>query len=113
MSRDGIVVRAYRSTSTDPIVMKTGDRLQVEDRQTDWVGWVWCIHPSGKSSWVPENFLQREGDTACATRDYDATELTVEEGLRLEVLEEEAGWYWCRTEAGNFGWVPVENIEID
>jgi hypothetical protein len=79
MSKHGIVTHAYRSTSTDPIVMKTGDRLQVEDRQTEWAEWVWCMHPNGKSSWVPENFLQRDRDTARATRDYDATELTVEE----------------------------------
>jgi uncharacterized protein YgiM (DUF1202 family) len=112
MSKHGIVNHLYRSTSTDPIVMKVGDRLQVEDRQTEFAGWVWCLHSSGKSSWVPENFLQREGDTAHASRDYDATELTVEVGQIIEILDEEAEWYWCQTEAGDYGWVPVENVAV-
>jgi len=112
MSKVGIVTLPYRSTSVDPIVMKAGDYLQVEDRQTEWAGWVWCVHPNGKSSWVPKKFLQREGDTAYATRDYDATELTVEVGQKLEILGEEAEWYWCKTEAGDYGWVPVENVNV-
>jgi hypothetical protein len=93
--------------------MKAGDCLRVEERQTDWLGWVWCVHPSGRSSWVPENFLHREGDITQAARDYVATELTVNAGQQLELLEEESGWYWCKTEAGDFGWVPVENVKVE
>jgi uncharacterized protein YgiM (DUF1202 family) len=93
--------------------MKAGDRLQVGDRKTHMAGWLWCTHSSGKSSWVPEGFLQRDGDTAIAARDYDAAELTVEAGQRLEILDEEATWYWCRTDAGDYGWVPVEHVELE
>lgn len=113
MSRNGIVASGYISSCAEPIMMKAGDSLKVEDRQTDWIGWVWCVHPSGKSSWVPENFIQREGDTALATQEYDATELTAAEGQKLEIVDEEAGWYWCKSEAGDSGWVPAENVKVE
>ncbi len=96
MSSIGRVIRSYQSTCPDPIVMKVGDRLQVEDRPTDWDGWLWCLHPSGKSSWVPEVYLNREGDTAIALQDYNANELSVEEGEEMEIFHEATGWYWCR-----------------
>lgn len=109
----GRVIRSYQSTSTDPIVMKEGDRLQVEDKPTDWDGWVWCLHSSGKNSWVPGIYLNREGNnTALALQDYNATELSVREGQELEIFNEVAGWYWCRNGDGKSGWVPAENIKL-
>ena len=107
------VVRSYLSTSSTPIVMKVGDKLQVEDRQTDMIGWVWCIHSDGKGSWVPESYIKREGDSAIALQDYNATELTVKVGEVLTILDEEAGWYWCIESAGEKGWVPIDHVELN
>lgn len=112
MSSKGRVIHSYQSTCPDPIVMRAGDRLQVEDKSSDWAGWVWCLHPNGKSSWVPESYLSRQGDTATALQDYNATELSVRDGQELEIFHEVAGWYWCRSVDGESGWVPVENIEL-
>jgi hypothetical protein len=112
MSVMGRVIRSYQSTCPNPIVMKVGDRLQVEDKPTNWAGWLWCLHPSGKSSWVPENYLNREGDSALALQDYNATELSVQESQELDILNEEAGWFWCTGGDGESGWVPAENIEL-
>jgi SH3-like domain-containing protein len=45
-----------------------------------------------------------------ATRDYDSRELSVAAGEALEVLEEVAGWAWCRRAGGERGWVPVVKL---
>jgi SH3-like domain-containing protein len=45
-----------------------------------------------------------------AARDYDSRELSVAAGEVVEVLEEVAGWAWCRRTAGERGWVPVGKV---
>ena len=106
------VTANYTAAFADPIRIKTGDILRVEQRESEWPGWIWCITVSGMAGWVPEDYIRRTGDTAEALRDYDATELTVQIGDELELLYEQSGWYFSRTRAGDEGWVPAENLEL-
>jgi len=94
----------------DPIVIRAGDRLAVEERDSEWPGWLWCTAPTGKSGWVPERYLQRHGQAATARRDYDATELTVHAGQVVTATTHEAGWRWCTDARGDSGWVPDEHL---
>jgi hypothetical protein len=50
---------------------------------------------------------------ARATREYDATELTVRPGDRLRVLHEAGGWLFCQLDGGGRGWLPGECIVLD
>lgn len=106
------VVRPYETPFSNPIVMKAGDRLRAEEKESEWPGWLWCVHPDGKSGWVPETYVERDGDSAIAVHDYDAAELTVQVGEELLIAKEEAGWFWCTNENGESGWVPTEHVEI-
>lgn len=105
------VIKEYTSEFPDPIKMLKGETLHIEEKETEWKGWLWCIHPNGKAGWVSETFLVRDGDQGTAIQEYDATELTVQPGELLQVFNEIAGWYWCSMENGETGWVPVENLE--
>ena len=62
---------------------------------------------------MPDAYLDiaGNGQTAIALRDYDSTELTVGRKQVLEVLDEVGGWYLCRTESGQSGWVPSTSVE--
>ncbi|MEE8631857.1 MAG: SH3 domain-containing protein, partial [Candidatus Bathyarchaeia archaeon] len=44
-------------------------------------------------------------------QDYNARELTVDEGQEVIVLNEESGWAWVRTPLGDEGWIPLENLQ--
>ncbi|TFH57974.1 MAG: hypothetical protein E4G91_09955 [Candidatus Zixiibacteriota bacterium] len=105
------VIADYRSAYPDPIALSAGDELTIEDRETEWSGWIWCTTREGKSGWVPEKYVQRSGSTGVAERDYDAMELSVTEGEQLTIIEEVSSWYWCRTKDGRLGWVPKQNVE--
>jgi hypothetical protein len=105
------VITDYESAYPDPIAFNAGDRLVVEDRVSEWLGWIWCTTPKGKRGWAPESYIQRKGDKGVALRSYAATELSVTEGEELMILDEESGWLWCRHEDGRLGWVPTEHIE--
>ncbi|MBP7866672.1 MAG: SH3 domain-containing protein [Acidobacteria bacterium] len=101
------VTRSHRPDPGEPLVARAGDTLRVEERPTEWEGWLWSENPAGVTAWVPVAYLARDGDTARLTRDYSSRELDVDPGETLEVLEEESGWYVVRDARGRTGWVPV------
>ena len=105
------VITDYRSAYPDPIVLSVGDEVTVEDRKSEWSGWVWCTTAKGKSGWVPEKYIQRNDSSGIALRDYDAAELSVAEGEELKIIDEESGWLRCQHEDGRLGWVPMEHVE--
>jgi uncharacterized protein YgiM (DUF1202 family) len=105
------VIADYHSAYPDPIVLSVGDELTIEDRSSEWSGWIWCTTPNGKSGWVPEKYVQRNGNSGAALRDYSATELSVTKGDSLTIISEESGWLWCRHRDGRLGWVPIKHVE--
>jgi len=105
------VIEAYQPEFPDPWTARKGDRLSFERTETEWAGWIWCTSSSGKGAWVPENWVQIDGDSCVMRRDYNATELAVEVGEVLIVEFEESGWAWVRKENGEGGWVPFGNLD--
>jgi hypothetical protein len=115
--RTGIVIKAHQRSYDDPITLVQGERVRLEERDlwNDQYLWIWCTNDAGKSGWVADSFLDIDADGQHATskRDYDAIELTVNEGDRLTLLEETHGWYWVRNEQGTQGWIPVDHIAVE
>ncbi|MBN1211801.1 MAG: SH3 domain-containing protein [candidate division Zixibacteria bacterium] len=106
------VIKAYRSAYPDPLIIKAGEVLTIENRESEWAGWTRCINKNGKDGWIPDSCLETRGNKATALRDYDATELTVDHGEELIVVNKEAGWFWCENQDGQTGWVPGECLEM-
>jgi len=65
----------------------------------------------GEPRWVPENWVEIEGEQCVLRRDYTATELSVEEGETVTVLLMESGWGWATKNGGQSGWVPLGHLE--
>lgn len=106
------VVTSYLSSAPEPVRFRTGEAVVVGRHDQQWTSYVWGTDQAGRAGWVPEEYLRMTGPAeAVALRDYDATELTVAQGERLEVLDEAGGWLFCRTVAGLTGWVPSDHVE--
>lgn len=106
-----VVTRPYQRPYADPIAVTAGTLVTPDfDKQTDIAGWVWCTAAGGRSGWTPRAWLEQIDGGWKITRDFNALELTVEVGDRLEVLEEESGFYLARSAGGQTGWVPCENV---
>ena len=94
------VTKPHRSPGPEPWIVRQGERLSFERRETEWPGWIWCTNDGGKSARVPENWVEIEGDSRVMKRDYDATELSVGVGAVLTLEFEESGWAWATTVTG-------------
>ena len=111
MSERYRVVKSYESPYTEPLTLPKGERLRWEPRECEWPGWMWCTTEGGETRWVPESWVENEGENCVLLRDYTATELSVEEGETVTVLLVESGWGWATNECGLGGWVPMEHVE--
>jgi putative acetyltransferase len=110
--RRGIVRRSYRSSSPEPLKVRESESLSAGDRQSEWPGWVWCVNERGQGGWVPRSYLEEAGDRWRIRVDYDATELTVDEGDTLDIVGEESGWVLCTDRRNQRGWVPSSHFAV-
>lgn len=106
------VIVDYKSPFPDPLKLQKGNVVQVEEKESEWLGWIWCISKEGKQGWVPYNYLKIKGDIAKLAQNYDATELTVTIGEELIIENQESGWVWVSNKEGKKGWVPIRNVKI-
>ncbi len=105
------VIEDWTRSYDSPLVVISGQQVEVGVRDSDWPGFLWCRGADGKEAWLPEVILAVTGETATALRDYDPIELTAAAGDRVFGDEALAGWIWCRNQAGAEGWLPARLLE--
>ena len=104
------VIKEYKAPYVNGIKIEKGEKVKWFAKKSEWEGWTWCENNTGKSGWVPDKYLEFVKSSALALRSYDASELTVSKGDRLNIFDEENGWFLCENERGKQGWVPKESI---
>lgn len=105
---------AHGIPSRAPLRLEVGDHVKIGERDTDWPAFVFVSSPKG-CGWVPERYLNRDGQTAVAIRSYDTQELSTRAGDVLEIVrvDSPSGWAWCRAPDGREGWVPQRTLRAD
>ncbi|MFX1346324.1 MAG: SH3 domain-containing protein [Promethearchaeota archaeon] len=106
------VIADYKTPFPDPLKLQKYDVVRTEEKESEWPGWVWCISKEGKEGWIPNNYLDIQGNIAKLNQNYDATELTVTLGEELIIENQESGWVWVSNKEGKRGWVPLKNIQL-
>jgi SH3-like domain-containing protein len=104
------ILRGYRRTYDNPLVVRKGDPVRVGRPDDEFPGWWWCAGPDNRQGWVHEKYLDQKRPTATAVADYSAMELDCEKGDLVEVLIELGGWTLCRKADGAVGWVPTTHV---
>jgi hypothetical protein len=108
-----VVVKPYQRPYENPIAVKAGERIEPDfNKESDIDGWVWCVAKDGRAGWTPRRWLVRSGDEWQVNRAFNAIELTVEPGERLEIAFEESGFFWAGKDNGQAGWVPCEHVSL-
>src|SRR5581483_8898359 len=111
--RVGRVTQSYQAQYPDPLSVQAGEPLQVSAKTDPWNNnpawvWVWCTDPRGKSGWVPQNLIDPHNHTA--RFDYSAIELSAQVGETLTIESANNGWFWCRNQHGQRGWIPIDHV---
>ncbi len=107
-----IVVEPHQASFRNALVLRTGDCLEVGQRDDTWPMYLWCIGPDGTEGWVPEVYLEQGPAGWQAARNYSTAELTVVPGARLNLEKEVGGWVWGATPAGEWGGIPKEKLKF-
>ena len=84
-----IVIKKH-SSSPNPLILRKGEDVRVGHEfleDPDWPDWIECTNSAGNKGWIPKQFLDISGENAVTLRDYDATELNVNVGEHITVLE--------------------------
>lgn len=107
------ITSPHKSNYPNPIRFKTGDRLRLGRRDTQYPGWVWATTPDGNEGWAPESLIQIEApDRGTALASYDATELDTSLGEVVTSAQELHGWLWVENDRGLSGWIPKETAVL-
>ncbi|MFW9981258.1 MAG: SH3 domain-containing protein [Candidatus Thorarchaeota archaeon] len=107
------VIKNHKSEFNIPLIAKRGEKIEGQERETEWEGWLWCRNSSGLQGWVPKKYLEATSQSGQFQflQDYNARELTIDEGQEVIVINEESGWAWVRTTLGEEGWIPLKNLQ--
>ncbi|NNG02072.1 MAG: ligand-binding protein SH3 [Desulfobacteraceae bacterium] len=108
------VIKNYVSPYPDPIRFSKGERVKVSDRFTDdpdWNDWVWCEGANQNAAWVPDQYVDHDGDISVMDRNYNAMELTVRVDDILLVHDIVNGFAMAEKQDGKQGWVPMKHVE--
>ena len=100
--------KGWAVTYPDPIRGAAGDRLALGRRDDEYPGWVWATAADGRAGWVPESWLQVEGQGGVLQRDYTAAELPLELGDVVSGELTLSGWLWATDAGGRQGWTPLD-----
>jgi hypothetical protein len=106
-----IITKPHKASYPEALIAAKGSRLSFERKPTEWAGWLWCIDSAGKSGWVPESWVNIDGDHCTLIRDYSTAELTINIGDIVNGDVIESGWVWVQNQKGDFGWVPLNCVE--
>lgn len=108
------VIKAYTRSRENPVAGQAGDLLET-DKRDDYDGkgniWIWCKDKEGREGWIAEDVLEPEGNKARLKKDFNALELSIQTGERLEGIEELACWLLAKNDQGQIGWVPLNHVE--
>ncbi|GAA5416800.1 hypothetical protein Pryu01_01839 [Paraliobacillus ryukyuensis] len=103
------ISQEHISTYPNPIILKKGEEVYYGKEDTEFPNWIFCKSISTrKSGWVPKQILSTPNNSGIAkvTKDYSAHELTVNQGQTVFGIENLNEWTYCKTQNGEFGWIP-------
>lgn len=97
----------YEVIDRSPLVLAAGEVVEVLAADAAWPGWTLVAVADGRRGHVPDSLLIKEPDGRCRLAEgFDARDLSLKRGQKVESLRESDGWHWCRNEGGAEGWVP-------
>ena len=106
------VIADHRPKSGEPLRLLSGDRVTVGRADDEFPEWRLCRVDRSRRGWIHESFIDITAGIGVLRNDYDATELTVNEGDVVTTYHETGRWTWCRDHRGACEWIPSSALEM-
>lgn len=106
------VVQDWQVVYPDPLTLSAGEEVTLGRRDTEWLGWIWCVNRAGQGGWVPEQYVEIRDDRCVARQAYTAAELAVKAGESVMIGQRINDWAWCTNANGESGWVPERILAL-
>jgi uncharacterized protein YgiM (DUF1202 family) len=113
--KKAVITKNHKTDDCKPLIVNKGDRVEGQEKKTEWEGWLWCRTADGVTGWIPKNYLRKDLDKTgyySALRDYNARELTAHIGQSIIILDEQSGWALVKTNSQETGWIPIRNLSF-
>ena len=107
------VIKPHVAEYPNPLKLTRGQKVDLKEHSAEWPGWIYAKIEDGNAGWIHESYLDIKGAQGTVGRDYDATELTVNAGEILKILDRKSGWCLCQRDSGEIGWVPERNLSVN
>lgn len=104
---------AHTAEDSSSLQLEVGDVVSVSERGVEWPAFV-HVQTARGDGWVPARYLSADSGPATVRVPYDTTELPVAAGESVQVItrDDTSGWWWCKSDSGTEGWVPIEVFDI-
>jgi hypothetical protein len=113
MTMKSRIIKSHEPSFDYQVWIESGELLSYERKESDSAGWIWCKTSQGESCWIPENWVEIDGNHCVMHRDYNSRELTVTPGEIVQVDFVESGWAWITTAKNESGWIPETCLKRD
>ncbi|MCC5833899.1 MAG: hypothetical protein JJU20_04120 [Opitutales bacterium] len=104
------VTSDYEVSYKDPLRLQAGETVEILKVDERWPGWAWVKTSGDDLGWLPLRLLEVRGASQVVLAAFDGTEISARAGERLQVLQDEGGWFWCRKADGEEGWFPAFSL---
>lgn len=108
---EGVITASHEPPDIPPAQFECDEQVRIEGRDEEWPDFLWCIHEDGRSSWIPEDYLYLQNNSATLLDEYSSVELRVFVLEHVRVLNSVGGWHWCKNRRGQFGWIPATKVQ--
>jgi hypothetical protein len=101
----------HKASFSEALMAEKGDRVRVGREDPEMPGWYWCRDKKDREAWMPETYLDFNGEEAVFNQPYNSIEHTVELGEIVQYLGESLGWTECLNNEWKYGWIPSDKLE--
>jgi hypothetical protein len=107
-------IKEYKTPYPGSIIFRKGEQVLLGDEYDEdpaWKGWIRCQGTEDQIAWIPEDYLDIQGDRAHLIKEYDARELNLTLNEVVNISDFINGFGKASNQSGEIGWVPLNHLE--
>ena len=51
--KKAVITQSHKPDDCKPLIVNKGERVEGQEKKTEWEGWLWCRTADGVTGWIP------------------------------------------------------------